>query len=81
MKCCSFITSLKGMGAKLTGKSDSSKIQPLDSDLKYNHAHDTSSRGSVGTDNIIEKSRIDPMSSGGISAIVSIKGTTPDVCR
>ncbi|KAK5122886.1 hypothetical protein LTR85_003451 [Meristemomyces frigidus] len=42
-------------------KISAAKIQPLDSDVKYNQTHDTSARGVAGTDRSIDQSRLEPL--------------------
>lgn len=41
-------------------KISASKIQPLDSETKYNQTHDLSSRGVAGSDRNIDQTRINP---------------------
>ncbi|EMC99882.1 hypothetical protein BAUCODRAFT_128589 [Baudoinia panamericana UAMH 10762] len=45
-----------GSDEKISG----AKIQPLDSETKYNQTHDLSSRGVAGSDRNIDQSRIEP---------------------
>ncbi|KAJ9621988.1 hypothetical protein H2203_006869 [Taxawa tesnikishii (nom. ined.)] len=54
-------TGTSGSDEKISG----AKIQPLDSETKYNTAHDQSSRGAAGTDRSIDQTRIDPIGGAG----------------
>ncbi|KAF2093532.1 hypothetical protein NA57DRAFT_61238 [Rhizodiscina lignyota] len=51
------MSSSVGNAATLSG----SKIEPLDSNQKYNTEHDLSDRGSAGTNTNIDEARIDPL--------------------
>jgi len=46
-----------GSDEKISG----AKIQPLDSETKYDQPHDLSSRGSAGSDHNIDTARLEPV--------------------
>ncbi|KAK8198754.1 hypothetical protein M8818_006621 [Zalaria obscura] len=54
-------TGASGSDEKISG----AKIEPLDSETKYNTPHDQGSRGVVGTDRTIDQARIDPVGGHG----------------
>lgn len=51
--------------SQLTTGSDSTKIEPLCSELKHGHHIDMSHRGVMGTDQTVDHSRIDPLGGRG----------------
>ncbi|PSK46567.1 hypothetical protein B9Z65_5535 [Elsinoe australis] len=47
-------------------KISAAKIQPLDSETKYNQARDQSSRGSAGSDRNLDQTRTEPLGVQGV---------------